>query len=220
MLFNESEKNMIITAIEEQKKNKARRSVFIDGEFAFGLSAEDVYLYRLREGDKITAEQLDKIKATAVLQDAKNLALRYLSYSARTKNEMVRKLKTYDLDEEIINEVLSFLEAHKFIDDFSYAQKFAQSKTRSGYGKQRLKSDLFQKGIPRDIIDEVLQNISDTEDSVEKIKEILEKKIKSDDIKEFNKAEKQKIYNFLGRRGFSFDEAKKGIRLYWEERLT
>ena len=181
------------------------------------MSAEDIYIYRLKEGAEIDKDYLEKIKANAVLQDAKNLALRYLSYSARTKREMERKLKTYDFDEDILGEVLSFLETHKFIDDFSYAQKYVQSKIRSGYGKQRLKSELFQKGIKRDIIDEVLGSLE--EDPAEKVKEILEKKIKSDDIKEFNETEKQKIYNFLGRRGFSYDEAKAGIRLYWEERL-
>ena len=208
---------MIITAIEEQKKNKNRRSIFIDGEFVFGMTVEDVYLYRLKEGDKIDTDYLEKIKAGAVLQDAKNLALRYLSYQARTKREMERKLKTYDFSEDISAEVLNFLETHKFIDDFAYAQKFAQSKTRAGYGKQRLKGDLFQKGISRDIIDEILQSIEEQEDPAEKVKELLDRKIKSDDIKEFNEKEKQKIYNFLGRRGFSFDEAKAGIKLYWEE---
>ena len=209
---------MTITSIEEQKKNKNRRSVFIDGEFVFGMTAEDVYLYRLKEGMEIDEQDLEKIKAGAILQDAKNLALRYLSYSARTKREMEKKLKTYDFSEDILDEVLSFLETHKFIDDLAYAQKFAQSKIRAGYGKQRLKSDLFVKGISRDIIDEVLQSVSESEDSAEKIKNILERKIKSDDIKEFNENEKQKIYNFLGRRGFSYEEAKTGIRLYWEER--
>ena len=211
---------MTITAIEEQKKNKNRRSVFIDGEFAFGMSAEDVYLHRLKEGDKIDKNDLEKIMAGAVLQDAKNLALRYLSYQARTKREMERKLKTYELSQDIVEEVLSFLEAHKFIDDLAYAEKFAQSKIRAGYGKQRLKSDLFQKGIKRDVIDEVLQAVAEEEDTAQQVKEILERKIKSDDLKEFNETEKQKVLNFLGRRGFSYDEAKAGIRLYWEERLS
>jgi len=208
---------MVITGIEEQKKNKDRRSIFIDGEFAFGLSAEDVYLYRLKTGMDITPKYLAEIKQNAVFADAKNKAVRYLSYSAKTKKQMVDKLKTYDFSQEIIEQVLDFLEQHRFIDDVDYAQKFTDSKKRAGYGAYRIKSELFYKGIAGEIIEQVIVS-DEAENTLDVILNLLEKKIKSETKDEFYETERQKIYSFLSRRGFGFDDAKAAIKLYWEER--
>ena len=37
---------MIVTSIEQQKKDKSRYSVFIDGEFAFGLIMDDILILK------------------------------------------------------------------------------------------------------------------------------------------------------------------------------
>lgn len=45
---------MTVTRIEQQKKNKSRYSVYIDGEFAFGLIMEDILYFKLKESEEIT----------------------------------------------------------------------------------------------------------------------------------------------------------------------
>ncbi|MDL2248961.1 RecX family transcriptional regulator [Tyzzerella sp. OttesenSCG-928-J15] len=210
---------MIITAIEEQKKNKERRSIFVDGEFAFGMSVEDVYFYRLKEGLEISEEYFEEIKTNVIVADGKNKALKYLSYSAKTKKEMLKKLKTYDFSPDIIDEVIAFLEEHNFINDYDYAEKFAESRRRAGYGEHRIKSELYIKGISGDVIEDVLEkdDDDDEDETVNTILKLLEKKIKSDTKEEFYENERQKIYGFLNRRGFGFDDVKVAIQRYWEE---
>ncbi|MCL2564724.1 MAG: RecX family transcriptional regulator [Defluviitaleaceae bacterium] len=205
---------MTITAIEEQKKNKDRRSIFIDGDFAFGISAQELAFTGLKEGDEISPKALDKIKQTAVLADAKNLAFKYLSHSMRTKREVRQKLKTYDFEEDLIEEVIAFLESHRYIDDASYAEKYIEEKLRHSYGRERIKRDLYLKGIDSETISSCLEELH--EDPTEKILQLLEKKIKSETKEEFNKKERQKIYNFLNSRGFGYDEVKGAIGIYWE----
>ena len=206
---------MKITAIEKQKKNANRCSVFIDGEFVFGMTAQDAYLMRLKAGNEISPAELDKLKETVVFTDAKNLALKYLSYSMRTRREVVTKLKTYEFSEEIIDEVIAFLEQNKYIDDTNYAQKYITQKLRAGYGEWRIKQELMRRGIDLEIINSSLEENS--EDAAEKILSLLEKKIKSETEEEFNKKERQKIYNFLNSRGFGYDDTKSALRAYWDD---
>jgi len=205
---------MLITAIEKQKKNANRCSVFIDGEFAFGMMSQDAYLMGLKVGNEISPAELDKLKQTVVLTDAKNLALKYLSYSMRTKREVITKLKTYEFSDDLIDEVISFLEQHRYIDDSNYAEKYISEKLRTGYGEWRIKQELIRKGIDPEVISSCLEE--NQEDATQKILGLLEKKIKSETEDEFNKKERQKIYNFLNSRGFGYDDTKSALRLYWE----
>jgi len=205
---------MKITAIETQKKNKNRCSVFIDGEFVFGMLETDAYLLGLKEGNEISPDELLKLKESVVLTDAKNLALKYLSYSMRTKREVVTKLKTYEFSEELIHEVIDFLEQHRYLDDTNYAEKYIAEKLKAGYGEWRIKQELFRRGIDAEIINSCLEE--NEEDATEKILSLLERKIKSETEEEFNKKERQKIYNFLNSRGFGYDDTKSALRLYWE----
>ena len=40
---------MIVTEIKQQKKDKSRYSVYIDGEFAFGLIMDDILYFKLKD---------------------------------------------------------------------------------------------------------------------------------------------------------------------------
>ena len=57
---------MTVTKIEQQKKDKSRYSVYIDGEFAFGLIMEDILYFKLREGQEISDETYEYIMDTTL----------------------------------------------------------------------------------------------------------------------------------------------------------
>ena len=50
-----------ITAIEIQCKRKNRRSIFLDGEFAFGIDVEVLLRQGLGVGDELSQQQIDDI---------------------------------------------------------------------------------------------------------------------------------------------------------------
>ena len=61
MKSEQGENAMLVTAIIPQKKDPAKRNIFIDGEFAFSLIAQDVLYFKLREGEPIPQETYDTI---------------------------------------------------------------------------------------------------------------------------------------------------------------
>ena len=74
---------MIVTEIKQQKKDKSRYSVYIDGEFAFGLIMDDILYFKLKEGEEIPEEKYRYIMDTTVYIKAQDAAVSYLGYKMR-----------------------------------------------------------------------------------------------------------------------------------------
>ena len=79
---------MIITDIKKQVKDTERYSIYIDNKFVFGLSGVDVLYYRLKIGNEISQEKYDEILDNVIYEKAKNTAVKFLGYRARSKKEL------------------------------------------------------------------------------------------------------------------------------------
>ncbi|MBE6012935.1 MAG: hypothetical protein E7234_10320 [Lachnospiraceae bacterium] len=203
---------MTITKIERQKKNNKRYSIFIDGKFKFGMSGEDVLFYRLREGMDISEKEYDNILENVIYQEAKGRAARYLGYGPRTEKEMRNKLSTYDYPENIIDKVIELLQRYDYINDLNYARKYISDKTKYKYqGAYKIKYDLKLKGISGEIIDEAFSEADYM--PLDNIIKTISKKLSRDD---YDEKDKQKVYNYLVRKGFSYNDINQGFSLYFE----
>ena len=80
----------------------------------------------------------------------------------------------------------------------------SRSRARPG-GVRKLQSELFQKGVARDIADEAVATVT-PDDEVALARQALEKKARAlpSDPK-LRRAEYQKLAGFLARRGFGWD---------------
>lgn len=190
---------MQVTKIEKQIKRDKRYSIFIDNEFSFGLSEVDLLYYKLREGDQITLEKYNIILEEVVFSSARDKALKFLSYKARTKKEVIEKLKTYDYTEEVIDRVINLLEKYDYINDEKYAKALIKYLANSKkFGIKRIKFELEQKGIKKNIICELLEEADF--DETESALLLIRKKLRN---KELDDKEKIRVYNFLLRKGFN-----------------
>lgn len=194
---------MKITKIEEQKKNKSRLSVFIDGEFSFGASDFTVLSSHLKENDEITEERLSHIKNTAIFDDAKNYSARLLSQRSYTVKAMKEKLLSHIGDEEITEKTIDFLKEYRLLDDYDYATRYAHDLLHlKKLGISQIKWKLKEKGIAQNIIEHVINEL-DCEDTIlENLESLAAKKInKNYDIKNI-----AKVKRYLASRGYSFDQ--------------
>lgn len=206
---------MKITAIEIQKKNEKRCSVFIDDNFAFGMFIDDCAILKLKVGKELTESEYDYITKYIVFEDAKNTANKYLSYRARTTYEVRKKLQDKDFTEEIINDVIDILISYNYLDDVKYTETFiTESINFKNRGHIRIAMELKQKGIPKEIIDNAFLELDTKESEITKAYELLCLKIKTNkpDFKE-----KNRVLNLLLRRGFSFDDAKSAFSIFEDE---
>lgn len=193
-----------ITKIEIQKRNKERVNLFLDGEYAFALSAELIY----KEGLKINAEiDSEKLKALAERESfirCKESALRIIERSYKTEKEMRDKLKLKGYEDNSISKSIEFLKEYNFINDTNYVKAFISDKLNSA-GSQKIKYTLIQKGICKEIIDEELSKLNKDNEknaafNIAKKKFDAIKKKESDNYKISGK-----LYRYLVSKGYGYD---------------
>lgn len=137
---------MLITKLEYQKKNPNRVSVFVDGEFAVGISANDVIKLGLYKDQEITQEELNKIISESNFGKAFNLAINYISYRPRSEWEVRDHLKKKDCED--IDTVIEKLKKIGQINDDEFAKWWVdQRSTFRPKGSQMLNLELRRKGI-------------------------------------------------------------------------
>ena len=194
---------MKITKIEQQKKNKKRMSVFIDGEFSFGADNFTLLSLHLQEGDTISEEKLAHIKNTSVFEDAKNYSARLLSTRSYTVKAMREKLISHIGNEEIVEKTIEFLKEYKLLDDLDFAKRCAHDLVHlKKLGITQVKWKLKEKGISQTIIERVLEELDFDNTISENLENLAQKKLSGNyDIKNIMKTKR-----YLASRGYSFDQ--------------
>ncbi len=187
-----------ITRIEQQKKKKNRVNIYIDGEFSLGLYKDTVVKYHLYENKEISNDEIASIKEFEEITDAKEKIRNYISYRERSRKEVEAYLKSKGIREEIIAGVLTDFEKANLINDHRFALAWIKDRNKiNPKGNLALKIELLNKGLEESQIDEILQSVDEKENAYR----ALEKAFKKYGRK---RASREKIFDYLKRRGFDF----------------
>lgn len=135
---------------------------------------------------------------------------RLLGVRPRSERELRDRLFKKGFDSATIHSVIASLKEKNIIDDFKFAKLWVESRMHiNPKGDMLLQKELREKGIAFSIIEKVLSEKKEKEDSVAKTlaRERLErlKKLPKEKVK-------KKIFDFLARRGFDFDIIEEVIR--------
>jgi len=197
-----------MTVTEIIKIDKGKSKVFLDEEFAFALYRGEIRRFHIEEGAEISDEDYEKIIVDVVLKRAKARSLHLLESMDRTENQIRMKLRQNFYTEEIIDSAVEYVKSYGYINDERYARNYAFNRSGSR-SRRQIKQELQNKGISKDIIGRIFEGNEDSE------AELIEKLIKKKrvDPETATKEEKQKLYGFLMRKGFSSDEILRRIRM-------
>ncbi len=126
---------------------------------------------------------------------------KYCAYQERCVKDVKDKLKTFDIPQEEKTKILDYLLDNRFVNDERFAKIFVQSKSnQNDWGTNKIRYHLIQKGIAKDIIDEVLGQ-TDEEVYRQRLIEILKTKAKT--VKAANDFEKKrKLAAYAMQKGF------------------
>lgn len=121
------------------------------------------------------------------------------------------KLLAQKLPPDILFQVIRDLKNSNYLNDEEYARTWIQTRlTSKTYGPQRIKQELVHKGIPNEIIEKVSTDMYKNLDLLELAKKALGKKREklNSDIKT-----KQRLYNYLWRKGFPEEVIREALSL-------
>ena len=196
---------MTVTAIVPVDKNKCK--VFLGEDFAFVLYKSEAARFHIEEENDLSEQTYEKIKEEILLKRARDRALYLLQSQGRTKAEMIQKLQKDGYPDDVIREVMSFLEEYHFVDDSSYTENYIHV-NKSRKIPRQIVFELQQKGVDKDTISRMLEEAPINEDDT--VRALLKKKTGGQIPADWK--ERQKLADFLGRKGFSFDVIQRVLR--------
>jgi regulatory protein len=202
---------MKITAIEQQKKRGSRVSVFVDGEFAFGCSLDALAEIGLKKGQPVSPSQIEQWRRKIIYDEAKTVAFNALARRIRSEREIRDKLRKKKFPLDIIDQVVARLYEMKLLNDSEFAGALVRDRLkRAPIGKAALKTKLFQKGVAKETIETALNEVDLRADEL--CLKAAEKKLKSLQREPDAQKRKQKLSQFLMRRGFDWETVNNAVR--------
>ena len=199
---------MLVTQVTELSKYK----VYLDERFAFVLYKGELRLYHIKEGEPLKEEDYRTIMGEVLPKRAKLRAMNLLQGREYTTSQLRTKLQQGFYPPKIIEQAIDYVAGFHYIDDLRYAVDYITYHEDSR-SRRRIEQDLQGKGILAATIEEAWQVWRENggkQDEQAMIRELLHKK-HYDTEGETDWKERQKIYAFLSRKGFSAEVIRKAI---------
>jgi regulatory protein len=195
-----------VTKIEPQKKRKDRVSIFLDGAFFCGLPQLLVSELDLFQGKVVDEHEITRIIDKKLTEEAKQKIIRLLNHRVYSEKEIVDKLRQKGYDDRIVAAVVSELKQLSLIDDLSFARAFVSDRIRlKPEGSFKVAHELRQKGISKEIIEQVLREEQVVEGDSERALEIARRRLATFASTMDKEKKQRRLSDYLKRRGFSFE---------------
>ncbi len=137
-------------------------------------------------------------------EQALNIIAGQCSKKEMCSKDVQQKLIKWEIQEDDIQKIMSFLLEHKFIDDKRFARIYTEDKFRfNHWGKQKISMMLRQKGISQEIIDEA-SSVIPPDNYTDHCQELLLQKYRSLTENDPYKL-RAKLTRFAMGRGFDYD---------------
>lgn len=202
---------------------------------------EDGSFLRVGEGDVVslslyTGKELDEQEAAALTAAAEHSklnerAVALLSARAMSRKELVDKLSVpprRKKGEREPNEELSTVQREQLsaaaeriadrmktlglLNDEEYGRAVVRHYSSRGFGERKIRDELYRRGVPREMWDDVLSELSAYEESGEdKLDELVRKKLRGTEPTRENL---KKVSDYLARRGFGWEEISSALDRY------
>lgn len=200
---------MIITAIEEY--DKKRKKIYIDNMYAFCLYVSEIRKLHLEENDEIDETVYKEIN-DIIYKRVMARTLYILKAAPKTEKQLKDKLTDNGYTEEQVRIGIDYARKFGYVNDRKYAEAYIESMCQSRSRKD-IEQRLFTRGISKKIIDDVFREIGfDDTDAI--MKALAKKSVTKEKFSAMDYSEKQRIYAYLFRKGFSFESINATLNLH------
>lgn len=200
-----------VTDLEPQKRRSDRVNVYLDGEFAFGLAGG--LAAGIQVGDRLTGAQIEDLKRKDSVDEARRRAMRLIARRPRSEQELRRYFDRRQIPPSVQDAAIERLKDGEWIDDWAFAEAWVENRLAfRPRGAIALKSELRQKGVPREAIEDALVGFDEQAAALDAGRAALSRYT---DLswQDFRK----RLGGYLGRRGFRYDMISSVVELLWEE---
>lgn len=179
------------------------RVVFENGEVMrlYRQTVEDFSLYA---GKNLEDEQMEALRTAAGAMSAKMRAVRIVTASNVSKRDLEQRLVRKGENPAQAKEAVQWMEDLSLLDDRRTAEQIVSRCISRGYGLARAKQMLYEKRIPKEFWDEVLE---DYPEQIDKITQFLNTKLGDDP----SEKDIKRAVDALLRRGHSYGQIRRAL---------
>ena len=196
---------MIITEILPYGKMKSR--VLTDGDLVFSVYKGELKKYGLEEGAELSERMTEDVLLPLLTKRARERIVKLLKDRDYPEEELRKKLKLSWYPEQCISDALRWAQEKHYVDDRRFAENYIRW-NGEGKSRRRLMFDLTQKGISRELAEELLEEMPPDEGAQ------IRKELKKQNYQPENAdpKERQRIAAKLSRRGYSWAQIENAMR--------
>ena len=197
---------MRIERIEASRHKKGRILVFLEDGACLKITEQELLDFGLRSGDDLGQEALGQLKEAAGVSNTRAAAADLIGKRAMSRRDLERKLREKGANEAEARYAAEWLEAIGALNDAEYAAALVRHYSGMGYGPARVREKLYEKGVPRELWEDALEELPEESGQVEAF---LRRKLRG---RIPDEKEKRRLTNALLRRGFPWGEVRDAWR--------
>ena len=201
---------MIIESVKKINDKKDSFAVLFDNGAELRVSPAQIADFAIYSGRVLSEEEYEELQESLSLNSAKARAMRILGSRMLSAREIEKRLRSKGESAETAQMTVKWLEETGLINDEDHANSIVSYYAGKGYGKARIRNELFKRGIDRELWEDAMSCLDDSGDAAFKfISKKLAGRRDKDDLR--------RAADTLCRRGFSYDEARAAINRYLEQ---
>jgi regulatory protein len=142
---------------------------------------------------------------------ARDICLRLLTGTARTRKQLADALRKREIPDEVADEVLSRFEEVGLIDDAAFAAAWVESRHNGrGLARRALAQELRTRGVANTVVEEAVSQL-DADDEASAARALVDRKLRSTTGLE-RQTRMRRLVGMLARRGYSEGLAFRVVR--------
>ncbi|MEO6458376.1 MAG: RecX family transcriptional regulator [Chloroflexia bacterium] len=154
----------VITALNADPVDPNKVHVFVDGMHMMAVSLDVAAAERLTVGQPCPPERLQSLHSAQEMNEIFERALNFLSFRPRSEREVQMRLRKKGYTPEQIDMVMARLKKLGYVDDREFARFWVTNRMAfSPRGPRLLRSELRQKGVSQEVVDEILAENAETQ---------------------------------------------------------
>ncbi|MFC1729282.1 regulatory protein RecX [candidate division KSB1 bacterium] len=194
----------LIDAMEKIKRRGGWYRCSFEKGGPLDIDQDMLIRHELHVGKTLSGKMYDTLKRESETAHARESALRLLSYRARSRKELIKRLRGKGFQMSIVDSVMNGLKEKGLVDDEEFAKLFVSDLIRRRpAGTFLIKSELQKKGIEGPVIERIIEDTFRKHDPVELAGECARQWLKRH-AKTPEPERRKKLSHYLYQRGFSW----------------
>jgi regulatory protein len=210
-----------ITAIAAQAHDSQRVNIFVDGDFALGISIATLAREGLFVGQQLDEEAWSRLEAASLAEKAMLAAARLLDARPRSTAEVRLRLRRKEFPPEVIEQAVERLVDLGLLDDAAFSRYWVDNRQSfRPRGRLALRDELRRKGVDRTTIEQAIAEAdaegepdAEAARAEQVARNALRRYADSPDRATFQR----RLGGLLQRRGFSLDVIRPILVILWGE---